>query len=92
MVKPVSLTVHRNTLAKRAERERVVDLRAHACSAAKIDGGLGGFALVVWNDKGEPTAWWDCGKLPAWSLPDFARRVLENNQDAESEHVADGDN
>jgi hypothetical protein len=90
MSKPVSLTVHRNTRAKRAERARVADLMERARAAAKLEGGLGGFALVAWNDKGEPTAWWDCGQLPAWSLPDFARRVLENSQDRESEQAADG--
>jgi hypothetical protein len=90
MADAVSLTVHRNTLAKRAERERAAALMARARAAARLEGGLGGFALIAWNGAGEPTAWWDCGALPAWSLPDFARRVLENNQDRESEHAADG--
>ena len=82
--RPQPLATH----LQKAEPRQAAEL--HARAAAKLEGGLGGFALVVWNDKGEPTAWWDCGQLPAWSLPDFARRVLENSQDAESEHAADG--
>ena len=90
MTKPVSLTVHRNTRAKRLERERIAALLERAREAARIEGGLCGFALIAWNGAGEPSAWWDCGQLPAWSLPDFARRVLENCQDRESEQAADG--
>jgi len=90
MAKAVSLTVHRNTRAKRAERERAEELLRRAREAVRADGGLGGFALVAWNHAGEPTAWWDCGQLPPWSLPDFARRVLENSQDLESELAVDG--
>ena len=90
MANPVCLTVHKNTRAKRMVRERGRDLLQRAKAAARLDGGLGGFALIAWNSAGEPTAWWDCGELPAWSLPDFARRVLENSQDLESEQAADG--
>lgn len=90
MAKPVCLTVHRNTRAKRLERERARALMDRAKAAVRMDGGLGGFAVIAWNCAGEPAAWWDCGELPAWSLPDFARRVLENCQDLESEQVADG--
>jgi len=90
MGKPVSLTVHRNTRAKRLERDRAAALLARVREAVRLEGGFGGFALIAWNDKGEPTAWWDCGQLPPWSLPDFARRVLENCQDRESEQAADG--
>ena len=90
MAKPVCLSVHKNTRAKRIERERGVALLDRAKAAARLEGGLGGFALIAWNEAGEPTAWWDCGALPAWSLPDFARRVLENSQDFESEQAADG--
>jgi hypothetical protein len=89
MPKTVSLTVHRNTRAKRLERERAQALMVRARAATRLEGGLGGFALVAWSADGEPTAWWDCGQLPAWSLPDFARRVLENTQDRESEQAAD---
>jgi hypothetical protein len=90
MPNPVSLTVHRNTRTKRAERDRAAVLMRRAREAARIDGGLAGFALVAWNASGEPSAWWDCGQLPPWSLPDFARRVLETSQDLESEQAADG--
>lgn len=89
MPKPVNLTVHRNTRAKRIERERAAALMDRARAAVRLDGGLAGFALIAWNNEGEPAAWWDCGQLPAWSLPDFARRVLENTQDRESEQAAD---
>jgi len=85
MGKPVTLSVHRNTRAKRLERDRAAALLERAKLATKIEGGLGGFALVAWNHVGEPVAWWDCGQLPPWSLPDFARRVLENVQDKEAE-------
>jgi len=90
MAKPINLTVHRNMRAKRIERERAAALLEHARAAVRLDGGFGGFALIVWNQDGEPNAWWDCGQLPAWSLPDFVRRVLENNQDLASEEAADG--
>ncbi len=90
MAKPVCLTVHKNTRAKRMERERGLALLEGAKAAVRLDGGLSGFALFAWNAAGEPETWWDCGELPALSLPDFARRALENSQDFESEQAADG--
>ena len=48
MAKPVCLSVHKNTRMKRMERERGLALLDRAKAATRLDGGLGGFALIAY--------------------------------------------
>lgn len=75
-MKPVSLSVHKNTMGQR-ERHRI----AHALKdhiRHYISGkAIAGYAIVVWDSNWNAEAYWDTGRLmPSGVLPEFTKECI----------------
>lgn len=75
-MKPVNLTVHKNTLAKRKEKEfRRNAMRDFKESLNKQ--GIHSYAYVTWSDGGVINTGYNCGKnLPTEVMPEAAKVAL----------------
>lgn len=75
-MKPVSLTVHKNTLRKRRARRLCDDIRQCAKRAAEDYGDrLTGYAVVLWTGN-EGKAYWDQGDLGGVFVEDHVSTIL----------------
>ncbi len=76
MVKPVSLSVHRNTQARRKQKELskqiVQDVKRMASQK-----NISGYVIMVWNkDWGYRCTWDSGGSMPANVIPEFTKVSL----------------
>lgn len=75
-MKPASLTVHKNTRAKRRARRLCDDIRQCARRASEDYGDrLTGYAVVIWS-KDEGKAYWDQGNLGGVFVEDHVSTIL----------------
>lgn len=80
IVSKSSLTVHRNTLARRHRKE----MRAHADEAVAgiFQKDIRAFAIVAFDSNGKAYAAWDTGSImPMWSFPPAVGEVLRRDMD-----------
>ena len=77
--KVVSLTVHKNTKAKRQQKE----MRKEMMSAAKYVAdtpGISGWAVMAIGEGGNVCAQWDTGKsVPVLALPSILSEALRTD-------------
>lgn len=75
-MKPLSLSVHKNTLGQR-ERHRVSHSLKDAARRLAGDGGIVGYAIIAWDADWNANAFWETGRImPAMILPEFTKEVL----------------
>lgn len=70
--KVVSLTVHKNTLAKRRRAECGRDMRRCASSVSK-HAGLAGYVVVGILESGDCEVFYDCGPIMTNLLPMYVQ-------------------
>lgn len=73
-----NLTLHKNTLAEKKQRQLRKSFLCNARTMAK-DKTLGGYVIISWDKDGVPNTAWRAGHdsaIPAHLLPAYADSVL----------------
>ena len=76
MTKPVSLTVHKNTIERRRKRTMARELATHAERMMR-ECDLRAYAIIGIGADGKPYAVWDTGAImPMWAFPETMAAAL----------------
>lgn len=90
-MKPVNLTVHRNT-RERKKRHEASNFLVKDAKRASAGKNIDGYVIVTWDKEQAATPCWKCGSVPQRSLPDFVRGVLQSKFSMDdAEYVVWGD-
>ena len=85
MIKPVSLSVHRNTRDQRRRHQvsnNLVEFARDMAHRKEIDG----FAIVTWDEGLGTNAAWICGKLPESCVPEFVKVSIQRRTGMNDAH------
>lgn len=76
-MKPIHLSVHRNSRSDR-ERRHISDSLRDVARVATKDKQIAGYAIVVWDEQWNANAYWETGKnMPAIIVPDFTKEIIQ---------------
>ena len=77
MVKPINLSVHRNTQVRREQKELSKQMLQDTKRMASQK-NVSGYVIMVWNKDWGYRVAWDSGKvMPASVVPEFVKSSLQ---------------